>query len=493
MLTLDSPSEIFFTSDGGCDTIRFMSNDTWDASSSVSWIHIVPEKGESSEPVIIVLNCDSNTSVDERTAVITISAGNMTKKIKVKQAYDPFYKLGTIYKLGTLPILYIYTENESEILSKEEYVNAKYWLKDIEGGKGSLGSANAPLDMLIKGRGNATWRASEKKPYRIKLSEKQSLLGMNPNKHFVLLSGIDDNRITFLNYPLAFEYSRRIGLGWTPELRQVEVILNGDYRGLYFLVEKIRIDKDRINIKEQKDGEEDPQKVTGGWLLEFDNTEDPQQLIFAEGNGNELAVKYHSPDSLSDKQRAYLQWLMEKCNECIYTKDKTNNEWEEYVDVESLAKFYIVQEVMGHREAFMGSTYLYKDRGENEKLKFGPLWDMGNWVLLGNYEHFIYENTPYTDKIHWIEEIAKFPHFQEVVRKIWGSFRYKLDTSALEEEVVAKLETAAENNFIRWPEEGWTGSLLNGKKRFDEAKEAKRLFLESVWGVSTSNPNKSNE
>lgn len=63
-----------------------------------------------------------------------------------------------------------------------------------------------------------------------------------------------------------------------PDYRFVELVLNGDYRGLYLLVEKIRIDKDRINITEQKNGEEDEENITGGWLLEFDNYEENQQI-----------------------------------------------------------------------------------------------------------------------------------------------------------------------------------------------------------------------
>lgn len=350
----------------------------------------------------------------------------------------------------------------------------------------NCGSEEHPLRLSIKGRGNATWRASEKKPYRVKLFEKQSLLGLKKNKHFVLLTGVDDHFISFLNYPVAFELSRRIGLEWTPEIRQVELILNGDYRGLYFLVEKIRVDKDRVNIIKQDDGEEKDDNISGGWLLEFDNYEEPNQLSFTEGNGNELKVTYHSPDSLSDKQRDYLKDLIEKCNQSIYTSDKNNNEWEKYIDIESLAKFYIVQEVLGHREAFMGSTYLYKDRGENQKLKFGPLWDMGAWVLLGNYKYFIYERSPYPEESHWISEIAKFSHFQEVVRNIWKSFREKLDLDDLKLEVATRLQIAAENNFLRWPNEKWTGSLLDGKNSFDIGMNAKIEFLESVWNTPLS-------
>lgn len=398
------------------------------------------------------------------------------------------------YNLGTLPILYINTENSEEIASKEYYLKANYWIEDVING-GSLGSREEPLSMTIKGRGNATWEVSEKKPYRIKLSNKQSLLGMKKNKHFVLLTGIDDNWKGFLKYPVAFELSRRIDLGWTPEIRQIELILNDDYRGLYFLIEKIRVDKDRINIVEQDDGEEDEDIINGGWLLEFDNYEQKNQVKLVEGKREKtkpLWVTHHSPDSLSDKQRDYLIKLLERCNDCIYTDDKTNNEWENYIDIESLAKFYIIQEILCHRESFMGSTYLYKDRGDDEKLKFGPLWDMGVWIYMGGTNKFIYENPPYEDQ-HWIAEIAKFPHFQEVIRNIWSTFKKQLDLEDFEMDVISKLQTAAENNFKRWPNDRWTGSLMDGKTDFDENKNNKIAFLNSVWSNPTGIIPKSNE
>lgn len=119
------------------------------------------------------------------------------------------------FKLGTIPTLYINTENVSAIMSKEEYLNASYWIVDSSGGS-NLGSEASPLELSIKGHGNATWRAYDKKPYRIKLSQKQPLLGMKKNKHFVLLALMDDNGRAFLKYPVAFELSKRIGLGWNP-------------------------------------------------------------------------------------------------------------------------------------------------------------------------------------------------------------------------------------------------------------------------------------
>ncbi len=94
---------------------------------------------------------------------------------------------------GTLPVLYIQTENNTPITSKEDYLQATYYL-DAMGidGYESIGSVAEPLTMEIKGRGNYTWSGFNKKPYRIKLSDKQSLLGLTKSKHFALMAHADD-------------------------------------------------------------------------------------------------------------------------------------------------------------------------------------------------------------------------------------------------------------------------------------------------------------
>ena len=80
---------------------------------------------------------------------------------------------------GTLPVLYITTENKKPITSKEDYLNATYYL-DAKGiaGYENIGSATAPLNMEIKGRGNYSWTGFDKKPYRIKLAEKQAFCSL---------------------------------------------------------------------------------------------------------------------------------------------------------------------------------------------------------------------------------------------------------------------------------------------------------------------------
>ena len=132
---------------------------------------------------------------------------------------------GRQYCSGTLPIMFI--NSEAPITTKEYYVNATCYIDALgQEGYESLGTAEAPLPLEIKGHGNYTWRYYDKKPYRLKFQDKVEPLGMNKNRHFTLLPHVDDN-LVYLRNTVGFELSRLIGMSYTPAQEPVEVVLNG--------------------------------------------------------------------------------------------------------------------------------------------------------------------------------------------------------------------------------------------------------------------------
>ncbi len=267
---------------------------------------------------------------------------------------------------GTLPVLYINTENHKPITSKTEYINADYWLDPV--GKDDiapLGSEAEPLPMQIRGRGHSSWKG-QKKPYKIKLGKKTAIMGMPENKHWALLKPTEDT-------VAGLHLGKLMNMTWTPSFRPVEVVLNGDYIGLYFLTETIRIDENRVNIYEQQDQETNPDLISGGWLVDVDNYHDECQITIPENNRWNLTLRYHSPEDLSNSQ---LQWLTNEfkaINTAIYSTDKTSTAWEEHIDVESMARFFILQEVMDNPDGFHGSFYLHKDLKDGSKWIAGPI------------------------------------------------------------------------------------------------------------------------
>ena len=322
---------------------------------------------------------------------------------------------------GTLPVLYIQTENKAPITSKDYYLNATYYLDAIGlEGYESIGSASAPLTMEIKGRGNYSWTGFDKKPYRIKLADKQPLLGMKKSKHFALLAHADDSndRKGFMRNAVGFELSRMIGMTYTPDARPLEVVLNGDYIGLYFLTEHIRVDKDRVNIVEQEDEETDNEKITGGWLVEIDNYDDDPHITIKEGGKTTMWITYKTPEVLSPQQEQYLTEQMKLIDNLVYG-DKNSEELWNYLDMDALAKFYIVQELTDNYESFHGSCYLHKEMGENEKWYFGPVWDFGS-SFNRDKSQYMYQGDVWHN--HWIPEICKFPAFMNRVKEVWNEF-----------------------------------------------------------------------
>ncbi|MBQ7854184.1 MAG: CotH kinase family protein [Muribaculaceae bacterium] len=380
---------------------------------------------------------------------------------------------------GTLPVMYINTDGGVEITSTEDYVNATYYLDNmgIEGIE-SIASPDSAFALQIRGRGNYTWRDFDKKPYRLKFDKKAAPLGMNKSKHFALLAHADD-QMAFLRNTVGFELSRRLGLKYTPAQQPLEVVLNGKYIGLYFLTETIRVAKDRVNIVEQPDTATDATTITGGWLVEIDNYDETEQVRITEGNGEVIRFTYKTPEILSTQQERYLRTQMIAANSAIYSTDKSSETWEHYIDMDSLARFYIVQEVMDNAESFHGSCYLHKDQGKTKWI-FGPVWDFGNSYRRNN-GFFIYQYPPFGQT--WIGEIAKYPRFQQKVVEVWQQFKGN-DYEGLDEYInsfVNQIYSASQSNYIRWPQYG-NGDIEWAKDEFVKSLDNRIAWLVSQWG-----------
>lgn len=137
-------------------------------------------------------------------------------------------------------------------------------------------SISGTLPMHIRGRGHSSWKGP-KKPYKIKLAKKTAMMGMPQNKHWALLKPTE-------NIVAGLQLGKLMGMEWTPSFRPVEVVLNGDYIGQYFLTETIRIDENRVNIYKQQDKETTPDLIKGGWLVEVDNYHDENQITIPENS-----------------------------------------------------------------------------------------------------------------------------------------------------------------------------------------------------------------
>ena len=382
---------------------------------------------------------------------------------------------------NTVPVVYLTTDNGKDITSKEEYVTGTIYV-DAKGiaGYENAGSASAPLVTELKGRGNWTWNGFDKKPYRIKMSSKESLLNLTKDKSFNLLAHADDN-YGFLRNTAGFGLSRYFELEYTPTQEPVELFLNNDYKGLYFLVDHIKVSSNRVNITEQVDNETNSDNVTGGWLLEIDNYSDDSHITINKPDGEEMWFTYKSPEVLSVQQEMYITNFLNKATSAIYAENKYSTEWEKYIDMDALVNYYLVYEILGNREGFHGSCYMHKDRGADTKLVFGPVWDFGN-TLWDMSDTFIYEEYPYG--IKWIDEIAKFPRFQTAVRKRWLEKRGSLMPylRGVVDAFIEKITYASQCDCKKWPNYG-NKNVLSRKQAFYDLITKRLSWLDTQFGT----------
>lgn len=397
---------------------------------------------------------------------------------------------------GTLPVMYITTKNNQSV-SRDKAIDATLYVTGY-GKYQALGSASDQIPLTIKGRGNWTWNAFDKKPYKIVFAQGygQKLLGMKKSKHWALLAAADDY-LGFLKNTVGYMLSEHIGLPYTPHQVPVELVLNGDYKGLYFVTETVRIDNDRVNIQEQKDGETNPNLITGGWLVEIDNYASEGNIEFNEGNGEWIMVSLQSPEDLSTVQRNYITDQLYALNDAIYNVPYTINNHQstdlgEILDITDAARFYLVQEIMEDCESYHGSCYLYKDRDSlstSSKWHFGPVWDFGN-AYDRHMEKFIYDEPSFAQI--WIEQLCQNKTFSQHVQKLWYQYRQTHHSKVLEEidAFVSAISVAASRDAERWENSyvRTNGDMSDRKRDFLSRLNWRIDWLYSQWGEGDSRP-----
>lgn len=366
---------------------------------------------------------------------------------------------------NTLPVLYINVYDEAgnldnEIidrnLSHKNYFNGNYWL-DINGckwaldeGFESVGSKDEPLPLQIKARGNYTRLGFSKKPFKLKFDKKASLLGMSKSKHYTILAHADDNKGYLRNFT-GFNIGKRMQLPWTPSQQPVEVVINGDYRGLYFLTEAIRVGDGRVPIQELEDNCTDSDLASGGYLIELDNYDEDNQIRLEEkgqypGYKDMLRVTFDTPEEYSQIQYDFVLDQFTHMNDLI--GENSDNLWS-YMDMDDAARYYLVEEIISHTEAYHGSTYMYRDYGVSQKWHFSPLWDCGN-AFNGPTDGFFFDHSPFGST--WIGSMLMNDKFKQKVKDTWLWFmsnRYDGITSDIES-YCNSIAEAAKADHKRW-------------------------------------------
>ena len=356
---------------------------------------------------------------------------------------------GILVKTG-LPTVYVNTLNGKSVTSKTTFLPGTLQIKG-EGGYEGLEEVNCE----IRGRGNTTW-TWPKKPYLVKLEEKQHIFGMHKHKRWVLLANFMDR--TLMRNLVSMKVSSLTRLDWTPGCVPVELVLNGEHKGSYLLIEQVRVDNHRVNITEMTKDDNAGQAVTGGYLLELDfhydnevQWKDPHGSNNQSGGGVPFGVKYPDPDDLTPQQLAYIKKYVYDTAEAIYGDDFRDPEkgYAAWIDVDSFVDYWIVFEVMGNHElGNPGSVFFHKDRGG--KLVAGPCWDF-DWGVLSYYTSPQARTGLVNGNAIWYARLFQDPAFKAKVKARFQELLPELQKIPDYMDECEKLLTeSAKLNFAMW-------------------------------------------
>ena len=341
----------------------------------------------------------------------TVTENEVSKSISFSVAYTE------------LPTVYVSTPDNVEITSKED------WIKDavlsIRYAKDSSWETEE-ITTSIRGRGNSTW-SQPKKPYALKLDKKNSLLGMPSHKRWVLIANYLDN--SYLRNSMAFYLSEQFGLDYTVRGQFVDLVLNGEYKGLYWLGEAIKVDEKRVDINDgSKKISDDEDK---DYLIEMDKYFDEPVKFYSSIRNMPYMMKnddymIDDSDNLTNGGEARLNRLQNKITalENFLYPDftsgmNTNNcsapdeSYSAIIDIDSWIKFYLVNEIMSNGELGHPKSCYFTFESEKNIFKAGPVWDF-DWASLKQVNNCTLQNTIYYNALF------KSSVFRNRAKGIWN-------------------------------------------------------------------------
>lgn len=359
----------------------------------------------------------------------------------------------------------------------------------------------------ISGRGNSTWKY-DKKPYAIKLSEKYPLCGLDKSDKWRLLALWQEG--SKLDNKIAMDLAEEMGLAYSAQGTWVDLYLNGKYAGNYLLTESVSVGEGRVDItnleQENKqynadiDGavtyEEEDNKgyliesgsnFTGGYLIERDHPKHyaAETSGFETSTGNLFTI--NSPQHASRKQVEYIQNYVENIEQLV--QNGQPEVWE-YLDVDSFARRFLVDEVALNTDTGLTSMYFYKER-DDDMLYSGPVWDYDNAFGECNtddgrgydYEYSVVELCGSNlNVLNWYAKLYEMPQMQRCVTQEYEAllpyFEELLDHGI--DDYARMIEDSVEMDRILWSNintEGASGKYpdYQGNIKYMKYFIAKRL------------------
>lgn len=340
------------------------------------------------------------------------------------------------------------------------------------------------------------------------------ILGMPKESDWILNPAYNDKSL--MRDGLAYILANSI-MEYAPRVRYVELIINDQYQGIYIFQEKIKRDKNRVNVEKLGPEDNTSDAVTGGYIIKLDKetgTNSGQGWYsthkpFPNAWQNTFfQYEYPKPDLITPSQRTYIQQFFNNFESTLNNPNFADplNGFRKFVDTTSLINFIIMNELAKNPDAYRLSTFMYKDRdSKGGKIKFGPVWDFnlgfGNvdYCTQGNPEGLVIEE--FNDicgqdgwVIHfWWQKFLRDEVFYQQLKHKWHTLRQNQLANGRIIHVIDSISTlldrAQVRNFTQWPILGqyvwpnyFVGPTYESEVNFLKNWLLNRLtYLDKVW------------
>ncbi len=221
-----------------------------------------------------------------------------------------------------------------------------------------------------------------------------SMLGLPAESDWVLYAPYSDK--SCVRDVLMYNLARQLGQ-YASRSRYCEVILNGEYQGLYVLLEKIKRDKNRVNISKCEAPDTTGDALTGGYIYKLDKTTGADIQGWTSpyrpftGSPFTIYYQYHYPkqEDIAAKQKSYIQTTVSAFETIMNSSSyaDTGKGYPSVIDVNSFVDNFLLNEFCKNVDAYRLSSYFYKDKNsKNSKIFAGPIWDYN--ICFGNADYY---------------------------------------------------------------------------------------------------------
>ena len=302
-----------------------------------------------------------------------------------------------------------------------------------------------------------------------------SILGMPAESDWVLNANYLDK--TFLRNYLAYKLYNDMGR-YATRTKFCEMILNGNYNGLYILQEKIKRDKKRVNISKMETTDISGDNITGGYIIRIDKLD--QGDVYWTSTippyaGTSARVNYlyyiPKPEDITPEQKKYIKDYVTAFENSWYSTANTNPfpGYYSFINIDSFVDMFILNEFTKATDGYRISNYLHKDRdSKNGKLTMGPPWDYDIAFGVADYDYGYdptgwqvnYHNRTYMENPNWCTQLFADGLFKNLFTKRWNTLKQTVlnptKISLHMDSVVTTIKDAVTRNSARWP------NLFNG-------------------------------